>query len=315
MSSAEIPALLESALLQRESLKNCTNAVRLVNGFGDGLDGLVLEQYDTHFVAQIFDASWFGQYEVLAGFVRKLGGRYFIVKDRTETASSKPDAIKATVWIDEAPAQTEVVENGLRFSVDLNDTLNSGLFLDMRTNRKMVAALSAGKKILNGFAYTCSFGVYCRAAGAASVTNVDISKKVLERGRANYALNSIVPTPNEFIRADVVEYLERAVKKDNRFDGIILDPPSFARHEGKVFSVRKDMAGLIAMAFKVLNPGGFLFVATNFSGLIPEDLEGMIEQGSGGHDVHEMTQYTQDMDFPGSGSMQESYLAAVLAKV
>ncbi|MBF0479651.1 MAG: class I SAM-dependent rRNA methyltransferase [Candidatus Omnitrophica bacterium] len=308
------PDLLKIAASKRETLKASTNAIRLVNSMGDDeeLSGLILEQYHQHFVAQIFDERWLKEKKLLRDFVKEQGGVYLVIKDRTESASSHPDDIKRNVWIEHNSSQTIVEENGLNFGVDLNDTLNTGLFLDMRHNRKVVSGLAANRKVLNCFAYTCSFGVYCRHKGAISVVNVDVSKKSLDRGRANYELNGIVPEKNEFIRADAVEYLEKAVKKDNRFDLIILDPPSFARHEGKIFSVKKDLAGLIANAVKVLNPDGVLFVSTNLSDMNPEYLEDLITEAAKNRTVKKVDYFGQDQDFPGSGLMSESCLSAVL---
>lgn len=315
MSSSDLIQLLETAVQKRQPLFSFTNAVRLVNGQGDGMDGLVLEQYQRHFVAQVFTPEWVAREQELVRFLKeRFQAEYFIVKERVDSASSDPSAITAKVLISHAPSKTEVHENGLKFSVDLNDTLNTGLFLDMRRNRDVVAGLAKGRKVLNCFAYTCSFGVYCRAQGAAGVVNVDVSRKILERGRENYQLNGIVPEKNEFIRANAVEYLERAVKKENRFDLIILDPPSFARHEGKVFSVRKDMPRLIDMACGVLNPGGTLFVSTNYSMMSHHGLEAMAESSLGADRVQSMEHCGQDKDFPASGFTQESYLAAVLVR-
>jgi 23S rRNA (cytosine1962-C5)-methyltransferase len=308
--------LLTDAVRRREPMRRFTDALRLVNGLGDGLNGLVLEQYGRHFAAQVFHERWLKEKDGLIEFVKtRCQGRYLIVKDRTKTSSSRPDAFKTGVWISDAVSQTVVREHGLKFGVDLNDTLNSGLFLDMRRNRKTVSALAAGAKVLNCFAYTCSFGVYCRAAGASSVVNVDISAKSLSRGRSNYELNGLAPISDEMIRADALRYLKRAVLKNNRFDLIILDPPSFARHDGKSFSVKKDFSGLIDSALKVLNPGGALFASTNFTGLSSHDLEKMARASSREREIRKVQHLGQDEDFVGSGRMPESHLAAVLVKI
>ncbi|OGX41097.1 MAG: hypothetical protein A3G91_05480 [Omnitrophica WOR_2 bacterium RIFCSPLOWO2_12_FULL_50_9] len=308
--------LLEAALCKRQPLESHTNALRLVNGLGDGLKGLILERYGRHFAAQIFHKRWFAEKEALTDFVRsRCNGRYLIMKDRTESVSSRPEAVKASVWIEEDVSRTVVRENGLKFGVDLNDTLNSGLFLDMRRNRQIVAGLARGRRVLNCFAYTCSFGVYCRAAGAESVVNVDISAKSLSRGRSNYELNRLVPSRNEFIRADAAQYLKRALAKDNRFDLIILDPPSFARHEGRTFSVKKDLAPLIGTAMNVLNPGGFLFVATNLSAVSHDSLEAMVRAAAQGRRIKRVQRLGPDEDFVTEGVTPESYLAALLAEV
>ncbi|MBF0594341.1 MAG: class I SAM-dependent rRNA methyltransferase [Candidatus Omnitrophica bacterium] len=314
MDTANVQDLLEKALLKRLPLKGVTNALRLVNGYGDGMEGLILEQYNRHFVVSILETEWHQHCQTILDFVKtRLNAEYFIVKDRTASASSEPGAFRSAVWLNNGSSQTIVEENNLKFSVDLNDTLNSGLFLDMRSNRAAVAVLAHSRKVLNCFAYTCSFGVHCRASGAASVVNVDVGRKCLERGRQNYELNNIPAEKNEFIRADAVQYLERAAKKDNRFDMIILDPPSFARHEGNTFSVKKDLAPLVASAMNVLNPGGVIFVATNYSLMSHDGLCDMVSEAAGERQLQKMERFGQDIDFPGSGLMQESYLVAVLA--
>jgi 23S rRNA (cytosine1962-C5)-methyltransferase len=308
----QVLGLLQEASKKREGLKGLTNAVRLVNGFGDELDGLVLEQHGVHFVAQIFNERWLHEKETLIFFVKEMGAQYFIVKDRTEGASSNPDAIRFDVWVP-GESSTVVEEYGIKFKVDLNDTLNTGLFLDMRANRHRVAEMSANRKVLNLFAYSCAFGVHCRMNGALSVVNVDVSRKILERARVNYELNGLVPEKNELIRADAVEYLERAVKKDNRFDMIILDPPSFARYEGRTFSVKKDLPHVLEMIVKVLNPNGVLFVATNHSEMLHSNLQNIIKGAARGRALKNVQCLGQDVDFPGTGFMAESCLTAVLA--
>ena len=87
---------------------------------------------------------------------------------------------------------------------------------------------------------------------------------------------------NEFTVFDSMEYLKIAVKKNNLFDIVIIDPPSFSTHDGKAFSVKKDMQSLIDMSLKILNPGGYLFVATNFSELSHYDLENMAKASNFG---------------------------------
>lgn len=308
--------LLISALNKRGKILENTNAVRLVNGAGDGLDGLVLEQHNRHFVAQIFDKKWLREKETLINFIKDRGCEYFIVKDRTESASSKKDAFRSEIWIDSGNSKTVVEENGLKFQVDMNDTLNTGLFLDMRHNRQIIRELSRNKKVLNLFAYTCSFGVYARSGGAKEVVNVDISKKILNRGKINYELNQIIPGKNEFTVFDSVEYLKIAVKKNNLFDIIIIDPPSFSTHDGKPFSVKKDLPVLIDMSLRVLNGGGYLFVATNFSEISNNDLKNMVNSSVfGGSRIKNIKFMGQDEDFRESGFLvKESYLAAILVE-
>ena len=316
MSDNNTIKMLGLAISRRGPLKRITDAVRLVDGAGDGLEGLVLEQYGRHFSAQVFDERWLAKKDLLTDFLKgRLGAEYFIVKDRTGSASSSPEDFKKQVWLKGGSSVTVVRENGLNFSVDLDDTLNSGLFLDMRGNREIVSGSAKGRRVLNCFAYTCSFGVYCRARGALELVNVDVSKKYLERGRLNYRLNNLEPARNEMIRADAFEYLERAPEKGNSFGLIILDPPSFSRYKGRVFSVKKDMPELVALAIKALQPGGDLFVSTNFSGMSSDVLLAMVEGAAGKRKIRRRDSLGQDMDFTASGSIPRSCLATLLVRL
>ena len=307
---------LKIAVVKREPLRKTTNAIRLVNGKGDGLDGLVLEQYDKHFLVQIFDSRWLNQMDILKDLlIQKFKVQYFVIKDRSKSSSSNADAIKSHVLIENKPSKIVIKENNIFFEVDLNDGLNTGLFLDMRANRLLVGQQCKDKRVLNCFSYTCSFGVYARALGAKEAVNVDISNKVLNKGRHNYELNNLKEIKGDFIKADALKYLQIAVKKDNRFDVIILDPPSFARIEGKVFNVEKALPVLIGNALKVLNEGGKIFVSTNFNEISHGKLEQMFRDLNKIKSFKRITRLGQDKDFVGSGLMKESYLAALWVEV
>jgi 23S rRNA (cytosine1962-C5)-methyltransferase len=108
--------------------------------------------------------------------------------------------------------------------------------------------------------------------------------------------------------------LQRAFKKGNYFDVIILDPPSFARHEGRVFQAKRDLPKLMALAVAVLNPGGSLLVTTNYSEISHADLERILSRGLNGRRVAHLQRVGQDEDFRGSNSFKESFLAGLWVK-
>ncbi len=307
--------LILNAIGKRRHLSVHTNAMRLVNGAGDDLPGLLLDRYGLHFCAQIFDEKWHGLMPAIVSILLEAEGiDYFIVKDRSSGASSDKEAIRSRVIIGEGRSSATVVdEYGLLFGVDLNDGLNTGLFLDMRDNRYSLARHAQDKRVLNCFAYTCSFAVHARAYGAREVVNVDISKKALERGAANYKFNNILPGASEFVRADAGEYLARAFKKGNRFDIVIIDPPSFARSDNGVFQIKQDLPRLIYDALSILNEDGELFVSTNYNGLNFLDIEGMIKDALGKRKLKGRMRIQQDKDFPGTNTFKESYLAGIWA--
>lgn len=298
--------LIHQAIKRRAGLRNNTNALRLINGQGDEAPGLLIDLYNKHLHIQILEGDWLSQLPAIIKAVKdSFPLEYVIVKQRKQLEFK-------VVHIEGKHSKTEIEENGLKFAVDLNDGMNTGLFLDMRANRQLVGDLCKAKKVLNCFAYTCSFGVYARAAGAGEVVNTDISAKILERGRANYELNQLPEGKGEFVRVDSLGFLMRQVKKENRFDVIIIDPPSFARHEKTTFVIKRDLPKLTALATASLNPGGVLFVSTNNSELTHAHLERMLALGLNGRKVKSIKRLGQDVDFPGSNSFKESYLAALL---
>jgi 23S rRNA (cytosine1962-C5)-methyltransferase len=160
-----------------------------------------------------------------------------------------------------------VQEYESRFEVRLYDGHSTGLFPDLREHRR---ALSQRKpqRVLNLFAYTCAFAVPLAAAGAR-VTNVDVSARYLEWGRRNLSLNSFNAPPSaRFFRMDAFEYLAYAARRgEERFDLVILDPPTFAagdRRRGvKPWKAVEDYPALVQATLSVLAPGGLVFAASN----------------------------------------------------
>ncbi|MEM9526282.1 MAG: class I SAM-dependent methyltransferase, partial [Bacteroidota bacterium] len=152
-----------------------------------------------------------------------------------------------------------VVENGLGFIVNLTDYLDTGLFLDHRQTRMMVALEAKGKVVLNLFAYTCSFSVYCAAAGAKRVDSIDLSNTYLEWGERNLQLNEIEKENHRFIKADVIQWLEE--HKIPNYDLIVLDPPTFSNSKmmKDVLDTQRDHVRLINLSLRLLKPGGQLY--------------------------------------------------------
>jgi len=162
--------------------------------------------------------------------------------------------------------QTVATEWYLRFGIDFGTGYSPGLFLDQRENRRYVRHI-APKRLLNCFAYTCSFSVYAACNGAGTL-NIDLSKKYLVRGRENFALNNLSTTNHRFITDDVRSVLPRLARRGEKFDAIILDPPTFSRSpEGKTFQVQDDFENLLMSALAVAERDAHVLVSTNCSAL------------------------------------------------
>jgi len=170
--------------------------------------------------------------------------------------------------------QTTATERHLKFGIDFGTGYSPGLFLDQRENRRYVRHI-APRRLLNCFAYTCSFSVSAAHIGAATL-NIDLSKKYLARGRENFALNSLPTIEHRFVADDVRAVLPRLARKGERFDVIILDPPTFSRSAGgKVFQIEQDFESLLIDALGVAERNGNVLLSTNCSTLREHALEVM----------------------------------------
>ena len=170
--------------------------------------------------------------------------------------------------------QTIATERHLKFGIDFGAGYSVGLFVDQRENRRHVRHI-APKRLLNCFSYTCSFSVSAAYAGAITL-NVDLSKKSLARGRENFALNSLPTIDHRFIADDVMAVLPRLARKGEKFDVIILDPPTFSRSPGgKSFHVENDFEKLLVDALELAERDSHVLLSTNCSTLREHALEVM----------------------------------------
>ena len=171
------------------------------------------------------------------------------------------------------PLAGEVRENGVRYGLDFAAGYSAGLFLDQRMNRAFMRN-AAPKRMLNTFAYTCSFSVVAALAGAETVS-VDLSKKSLDRGRANFILNDLDPNAgHSFIADDVLDVLPRLARRGEKFDAIVLDPPTFSRgNKGRRWQVEQHLEELVLAAMELAAPASRILVSTNCTKLQQSDLE------------------------------------------
>ncbi len=159
----------------------------------------------------------------------------------------------------------EVQERDLRFGVNLDDFLDTGLFSDHRDTRVLIKKMAAGKDFLNLFAYTGTFTCAAAAGGAKSTVTVDRSENYLNWARDNLRLNKLWGPQHELVHSDVGKFLERASRDRRRFTLGLIDPPSFFQDntKGVSFDINQDHPGLIREVLKVMAPGAVLFFSTN----------------------------------------------------
>ena len=157
------------------------------------------------------------------------------------------------------------MEYGVKFKINLLDYLDTGLFLDHRETRRKVALIAKGKRVLNLFAYTCSFSVHAAVCGALFTKSVDLSNTYTAWGRDNFRLNGISPANHPIIRADCLKFLDEELSSRTKYDLIIIDPPTISRSKkmDQMFDIQLDYPDLLSKALKLLAPSGEIFFSTN----------------------------------------------------
>ncbi len=267
-----IGILLDSALKKREELLGAdTNALRLVDGAGDRLLGFAMESYAGHWMAMT-PGSEISQ-EIKAWL--KDSGKSVYWKRLDQHQKESP------VHLYGAKVQPSFLirENGLSYEVSFESGYSQGIFLDQRMNRAEVTErMKGGGKLLNLFSYTGAFSVAAAISGAETTT-LDLSSVYLEWARRNFRHNGLDDQAHHFCKGDAFHWLRRFAKQGRKFDGIVIDPPTFSRDEkGKVFRVERDFGELASLASKVLSKDGWMLCCTNFRGISEGEFMRMIAQ-------------------------------------
>ena len=239
-------------------------AYRLVHGAGDGLPGFACDVLGKAAVVYAYGDGLraLGRQlaEAIVGFAR-LGGAVVKLRARGGATEVEQDVIG---HVDE---RAIVREHDLEAEVHPLGGLNHGLFTDMREHRRGLARFASGKRVLNLFSYTGMLGLACARAGAAAVTNVDTSEGVQAWARGNFTRAGLTGAAWRFEAGDAVRFLARAVRDKERYDLVIVDPPSFSTARGAPWAIDREYPALIAQCAQVIPPDGLLWLASNHAEL------------------------------------------------
>ena len=323
-----------------------TNAMRLVNAESDGLPGVVADYYAGWVVCQFTSAgAEFWKREIAAALMKfapfckgvaertdvdvrakeglDVGGDRNVASpslgvggcgDRNVAA---PSCVFGVLAGEEPPEAIEIFEGGVKFLVDVRRGHKTGFYLDQRDARAAVGALANGMDVLNCFSYTGGFGLFARAAGAASVTQVDISKEALELAKKNEALAHLCGTKMEYVEADVFQYLRKCRDTGRKFDMIVLDPPKFASVKSQVMKAARGYKDINLLAMKLLRPNGILATFSCSGAMTQELFDKVLAEASqdAGRDFQVIARTRQGADHPVALNFPEGfYLKGVILR-
>jgi 23S rRNA (cytosine1962-C5)-methyltransferase len=288
---------IESAISRRSGLRSGkTDVCRLVNGIGDGLDGLIIDDFGGRWLISSKEGEDPPKLAWASGY------RALYAKTLSKNQKSPPVHLGGEELTGGFPVQ----EDGLYYWIDFQSGYSQGLFIDQRLNRRRLRELCPGKTVLNTFAYTCSFGVAAVSAGASAI-NLDLSRNYLAWGQQNYRLNGLEPEQSNFIYGDVFDWLARFAKRGRRFDLVILDPPTFSRSRTSgVFRAEKDYAPLLERALRIIESDGTILCCLNAHHVTASEFKYMLKSRlPASAEVQEMP---MPEDFPGSDYLKSLWV-------
>ncbi len=251
--------------IRKPLLETDTNSYRLIFGENDGLPSLIVDVYDRVAVVKLYSSIWFPYLEVLLPIIKELSETNSIVLrfSRKALLSAKELGIEEGTVLYE-PLEDNVVvfkEHGVLFSANVILGHKTGYFLDHRENRRKVGKMSKGRKVLDVFSYAGGFSVHALANEATEVVSVDISAKALEMATDNGQLNTHKGS-HRTIAMDAFQAMEQLHREGERFDVVVIDPPSFAKNAKEVDRAKKSYARLAKLAVTLVVDNGILVLAS-----------------------------------------------------
>ena len=240
-----------------------TSSCRVIFGEADWIPGMVVDKFSDVLVVQSLALGIDRYKEMLVELLKKVlaedGIRICGVYERSDVKVRKQEGMEPYKGFigEEFPTLVEIVENGVKYQVDVKDGQKTGFFLDQKYNRLAIQKLCRNARVLDCFTHTGSFALNAGYAGAKEVTGVDASQLAVDQATANAALNGLSDSV-KFICEDVFDLLPKLEEKGEKYDVVILDPPAFTKSRSSVKNAVKGYREINLRAMKLVKDGGFL---------------------------------------------------------
>lgn len=247
---------LERALALRESMGFAEEVYRLSWSEADGLPGVVVDRYGSHFVLQTLTLAMDRRKDLLVGALEGLFPGCVVV-ERNDSPVRKAEGLEPATGVlaGDWNGPFEIEVGGIRQEIDLLGGQKTGIYLDQLDNYAAVGRLSGGRAVLDCFCNQGGFALHAARAGATSVVAVDISADAVSATRANAERNGLAV---EAVEANVFDFLKEAETEGRKFDLVVLDPPSFTRNRKSLGSAMRGYKEIHLRALKLLERDGIL---------------------------------------------------------
>ncbi|ABB31087.1 SAM-dependent methyltransferase, PUA domain-containing [Geobacter metallireducens GS-15] len=253
---------INQALKLRRSLYPDMATFRVVHGEGDFLPGLVVDKYGDRLSVQILTAGIEARRgAIVEALVELFAPKGIIARNDVAVRSLEGLAETVEILYREIPETVEAEEHGLRFRVDLAGGQKTGHFLDQKENHLVLKGMAAGKRVLDCFSYSGSWGVHAAAFGAAEVTCLDISERAAALARENAALNGLEGVVSVEV-CDAFDRLRSLRHEGRRFDVVVLDPPAFVKNKKALKEAEKGYLTINRRGLELLDAGGYLITCS-----------------------------------------------------
>jgi 23S rRNA (cytosine1962-C5)-methyltransferase len=295
---------LDRSIRRRASLHRPgeLTAFREVYAESDAVPGVIVDRYDRFRVVQFLTAGAERWREAILGCLADRGDCDGIYeRSDVDVRGLEGLPLRAgPAWGQMPPEDLVIVEDGLRYRVDVVHGQKTGLYLDQRENHKLLRSLLAGGEVLNCFAYTGGFTLAALAGGAEKVVSIESSGAALQLARQNVALNGLVSERCEWLEGDVFVELRRMRDRGLAFDAIVLDPPRFAATASQAHRAARGYKDINLLGFKLLRPGGLLFTFSCSGGIGVELFEKIVADAAldAGVQASVVAWLAQPMDHP-----------------
>ena len=274
---------IKQAFSLRQKLYPGSETFRLVHGESDFLPGLIIDKYNEYISLQILSAGMDKQTETVCDVLESMFHPKAIVA-RNDVAVRTLEELPLEKKVLRGNAGVTIINDGVKFEVDVLNGQKTGFFLDQRENRKSIHRYATGGSVLDCFCNEGGFALHAASAQAASVRGLDISEPAIAKARVNARLNS---AEVDFEIGDVSEMLKMLAEKNKKFDMVILDPPSFTKSKKNIPAALRGYKDINSAALRLINIGGFLVTASCSHHITEDGFLSAIEQAAikSKHDV------------------------------